>query len=125
MRLPNSAVHIALDAIGVNGPNRQVGISLTPITVTPEGLTNVTEPTAPSYDRATLLASDWSPAADRAATATATFGDAAEDWGIAVEIFITDGAGVPEIPFDVEGGGFGITAGMTGLYFPIRLPAPL
>ena len=124
MQLPNSVVHAMLDAAGINGPDRQVGLSTTPITVTPTGLSGITEPTAPSYVRVDLPASAWSAAADRAARSTpVVFPDPAEDWGVAVAYFLTDAAGVPEIAFQIGGGGINVAAGASRPTVTPRIPA--
>ena len=123
MRLPNSAVHAALDALAGGGPDRELGLSLTPITVTEEGLDGITEPTAASYARASVPASAWAAAADRAVETTAKvyLPDADEDWGVPVAYFLTDGAGVPEIPVRVAAGGVLVPAGATGVNVHPRL----
>lgn len=117
MRLPNSAVHAALDALALGGPDRELGLSTTPITVAAGGLSGVTEPVAASYARVDVAAADWALAADRAAvTSDPVFlPDAVEDWGVVVAYFLTDGSGVPEIPFTVGDGGVFVPAGATGI----------
>lgn len=117
MRLPNSVIHVALDAIASGGPSRELGLSTTPITVTAEGLTGVTEPDAASYARATVDPGDWADAADRAVSTSAPvfLPDADEDWGVVAAYFLTDDVGVPEIPFTVAGGGINVPAGSTAI----------
>jgi hypothetical protein len=116
MRLPNSAVHAALDALASGGPDRELGLSTTPITVTEDGLEGVTEPVAASYDRAAVLASAWDAASARSVQCDPVFlPDAVEDWGVIVAYFLTDGAGVPEIPLLVGDGGINVPAGATGI----------
>jgi hypothetical protein len=117
MRLPDSAVHVALDALASGGPDRQLGLSTTPITVTGGGLTGITEPGAASYDRVDVAAADWDDAADRAAQTSAPvfLPDADEDWGVVVAYFLTDGAGTPQIPFRIGDGGRHVPAGSTAI----------
>jgi hypothetical protein len=117
MRLPNSAVHAALDALASGGPDRELGLSTTPITVTDDGLAGITEPDAESYSRVDVAAADWAAAADRAVqTPSPVFlPDADEDWGVVVAYFLTDGAGEPEIPFLVGDGGVFVPEGATGI----------
>jgi len=125
MQLPNSVIHPMLDAIGADGPDRQVGLSTTPLTVTPDGLSGVTEPDAPSYARVDLPATAWRRAADRLLRTDAPvfFPDPVEDWGVAVAYFLTDAAGVPEIPVQIGGGGIRIAAGASGVNVTPRIPA--
>ena len=128
MPLPDSAIHACLDALGCNGPDRQLGVSLTPITVSPTGLSGISEPTVDWYARVDVPASQWAPASARLAQTTVVMpapGPDAEDGGIAVAYFLTDGAGVPELPFSVGGdGGVPLTAGTSPIVFTPRLPAP-
>jgi len=124
MRVPNSVVHAMFDAIASGGPDRQVGLSLTPITAGEGGLSGVTEPAAASYARVALPASDWAAAADRAVQAdTVVFADPVEDWGVPVAYFLTDGAGVPEIPFAIRAKN--VTAGSSALQVTPRISSPL
>lgn len=126
MRLPNSEVHAALDALGVDGPNREVGLSTTPLTVTSAGLTGVTEPDAASYDRVALPASAWDAASDRAIQSDmVTFPSPTQSWGVIVAYFLTDGAGNPSIPFSLDDGGMTVAAGSTPPKVTPRISAPL
>lgn len=122
MRLPNSAVHAALDALASGGPDRELGLSTTPITVGEGGLSGVTEPVAASYDRVSVPASAWAAAAARAVQCDPVLlPDADEDWGVVVAYFLTDGAGVPEIPFEVADGGINVPAGSTSPFLTPRI----
>jgi len=128
MRLPNAEVHPMLAARAGGGPDRQVGLSLTPITVAPGGLSGITEPDAASYARVSLPASAWAAPSGRAVEATAPvfFPDPAEDWGVVVAYFLTDAAGVPQIPFAVGGsGGVKVSAGSSAVNVHPRITAPL
>lgn len=126
MRLPNSAVHVALDALASGGPDRQLGLSTTPITVTPGGLTGITEPTAGTYERVDVPASQWDPASDRAVQTDVVVPSPSEDMGVITHYFLTDGAGVPELPFRLGGdGGANFQAGSSALTLTPRIPAPL
>lgn len=126
MRLPNSAVHVALNALGSGGPDRELGLSTTPITVTAGGLSGITEPTAGTYARVPVPASAWPAASDRALQTEVVVPAPTEDMGVVTHYFLTDGSGVPELPFKFGGdGGVNFAAGSSPLVLSPRIPSPL
>lgn len=126
MQLPNVEVHAALAAIGPAGPNRQVGLSTTPLAVTSSGLSGVNEPDAPSYARPDLPASAWDDPAERAIEAPqVAFPAPLDDWGTVVAWFLTDGDGNPSIPFSLDDGGTNVAAGSTPPKVTPRITSPL
>ena len=124
MRLPDAEVHAALDALASGGPDREVGLSTTLPEVVGGVLTNVTEPDAADYARVELPASDWLPAEGRAVQTDGPviFADPVSDWGVIVAYFVTDGAGVPSIPF-LAGEAIDLVAGSTEVNVTPRIPA--
>ena len=124
MRVPDSVANAMLDAVASGGPDRQVGLSVTPITVTSSGLSGITEPAGASYARVALPASAWSAASGRTVQASVVqFSAPAEDWGTPVAYFLTDAAGVPEIPVKLIA--LNVAAGSSAVKVTPRISSPM
>lgn len=78
--LPDSLVHVMLDAILKNGPTRYLLLSSTQPVVTPTGLTNITEPAG--YPRVAVPAASWPDASGRAAQTHVPLPDVTADLGV-------------------------------------------
>lgn len=125
MRLPDSAANAALDALASGGPDRELGLSTTPISVADDGLSGITEPVAASYARVSVPAPAWGAASGRSVQCAPVFlPDAVEDWGVVVAYFLTDGSGVPELAFSVAEGGVLVPAGSSNPFLTPRITLP-
>lgn len=78
--LPDSLVHVMLDAILKNGPTRHLLLSSTQPILTPTGFTNVTEPAG--YSRVSVAPGTWPSATGRASQAHVVLPDVTADLGV-------------------------------------------
>lgn len=114
MLLSDAEVHPALNSRFSGGPTRELGLSTTVPRLQGGAIVGVTEPTAASYARVTVLPAAWPAAADRAVETEVAIPDPTADLGVIVAwVLFTAGvptvAGVPAEPMDLKAGSSGVS----------------
>lgn len=99
MRLPDAEVHASLDDKFRNGPTRWLGLSTTEPLPGVSDYSNFTEPTAASYARVQVLATEWPLGSGRGTQVEVQVPDPVEDLGVIVSwgLFLASTGGNPTV----------------------------